>query len=59
MKGKDKILGEIALLFSTYNLRRTVAILGFSALLMRLKDALLIIFDNIQLTDSMVRHIHF
>ncbi|MCB0539927.1 MAG: transposase, partial [Bacteroidetes bacterium] len=24
MKGKDQILGEIALLFSTYNLRRTV-----------------------------------
>ena len=50
MKGKDQILGEIALLFSTYNLRRTVSILGFSVFLKRLKDAFLTIFDNILLT---------
>ena len=57
MKGKDQILGEIALLFSTYNLRRTVSILGFSVFLKRLKDAFLTIFDNILLTVLMVRHI--
>ena len=57
MKGKDQILGEIALLFSTYNLRRTVSILGFSVFLKRLKDAFLTIFDYILLTVLMVRHI--
>ena len=50
MRGRDQILGEIVLLFSIFNLWSTVSILGFSALLKRLKDAFLIIFDNILLT---------
>ena len=37
VRGKEKVLGEVSLLFTAYNLRRSVSILGFKGLLERLK----------------------
>jgi hypothetical protein len=37
MRGKKHVLAETSIIFSCYNLRRTVSILGFEALLDRLK----------------------
>lgn len=42
-RGKQKVLGEVYLAFTTYNLGRTISILGFSELLRRLKAC----FSNI------------
>ena len=38
LKGKDKINGEYALVFTVYNLRRSVSILGVNELIKRLKE---------------------
>ena len=37
MKGKEKVLGEVYIAFTMYNLRRSMSILGISGLLKRLK----------------------
>jgi transposase len=37
LRGKTAVLGEVSLMFLTYNLGRTVSILGFSCLLRRLR----------------------
>ena len=37
MRGKQNVLGEVSLIFTAYNLRRSVSILGFEGLLKRLK----------------------
>ena len=36
MKGKENVLAEVAMVFTAYNLRRSVSILGFNAVLKRL-----------------------
>ena len=41
MKGKLKVLGEVYLSFTMYNLGRTISILGFSELMKRIKTVLL------------------
>ncbi len=45
MRGKAKVLGEVSILFTAYNLRRTMSVLGFSALLGRLKALKVQIFN--------------
>lgn len=40
LRGKTAVLGEVSLMFLTYNLSRTVSILGFSCLLKRLRTVL-------------------
>ena len=40
LRGKEKVLAEVSLAFTTYNLGRTVSILGFEAVLRRLKALL-------------------
>ena len=37
MKGKEKVLGEVYIAFTMYNLRRSLSILGMSGLIKRLK----------------------
>ncbi|MEE9439331.1 MAG: IS1182 family transposase [Saprospiraceae bacterium] len=37
MKTKEKVLGEVSILFTTYNLRRSLSIFGFTALLEQLR----------------------
>ena len=48
MRGKENVLGEVSLMFTAYNLRRSMSILGFEETLKRLK-ALLIHFWSILL----------
>jgi hypothetical protein len=36
-RGKQKVLGEVSIVFTAYNLKRLVAIQGFDALMKRLK----------------------
>ena len=44
LKGKDKVSGEYAIVFTVYNLRRVLSILGVKALLEALNDYF---FDNL------------
>ena len=39
LKTKEKVSGEFAIIFTCYNLRRSVSILGVSELIKRLRDA--------------------
>jgi hypothetical protein len=50
MKSKKKVLAEVYLEFTMYNLSRTVSILGFSELIRQLKAAFLELFDVFYLT---------
>ena len=50
MKGKDKVLGEVFVAFTMYNLRRSVSILGFSGIMRRIKAVLQRIFNKLVLT---------
>jgi len=52
VRGKEKVLGEVSLLFTAYNLRRSVSILGFNVLLNRLKAAILEYYSKF-CTDSL------
>ena len=45
-KGKEKVLGEVYLAFTCYNLRRIMSILGFEALMSKMKALLLSSFQN-------------
>jgi len=51
MKGKEKVLGEVYLAFTMYNLGRGVSILGFSELMKRIKAVL---FEILTCIDPMV-----
>lgn len=44
-KGKEKVLGEVYLAFTCYNLRRIMSILGFEALISKMKAHLLSFFQ--------------
>jgi len=47
VKGKDKVLAEVAMEFIMYNLGRSISILGIQNLIKMLKDKHLLIFiDN-------------
>ena len=50
MRGKKKVLTEVFISFTMYNLRRSVSILGILELFKRIKAVLLIIIDNLDLT---------
>ncbi|MBN4051408.1 transposase, partial [bacterium AH-315-M05] len=45
-KTKEKVLGEVYLAFTCYNLKRTMSILGFDGLMSKLKDLLSSFFKN-------------
>ena len=49
MKGKENVLAEVSLIFTAYNLRRSMSILGFEGLLRRLKAHFSIFFGNLLL----------
>lgn len=49
MKGKENVLSEVNLLFSIYNLKRVLSILGSEELRKRLKDQILLLLDQIGL----------
>lgn len=49
VRGKEMVLGEVSILFTAYNLRRSLSILGFSELLERLKSLLKSIFGLFRL----------
>lgn len=55
VRGKEKVLGEVSLLFTAYNLRRSVSILGFSVVLGYLKTLILAIF-GIFTTKNTIEH---
>jgi len=44
VRGKEKVLGEIGLMFTGYNLKRCISILGVAALIKALKECCLLIF---------------
>jgi hypothetical protein len=44
MKGKEKNQGEFGLIYTAYNLRRVLTIMGVNELIKRLKGALLMLF---------------
>jgi len=48
VRGKDKVLGEVGLMFIGYNLTRCVSILGFDNLIKLLKEYNLLIFESIK-----------
>ena len=50
MRGKEKVLGEVYLAFTMYNLGRSMSILGFSDLLERIKTVFNSILTNLKLT---------
>ena len=50
MKGKEKVLGEVYLAFTIYNLGRVVSILGFSEFMKRIKAVLSHFCSNFILT---------
>ena len=54
MKGKDKVLSEVYIAFTMYNLRRSVSILEILRLLKRLKAVLKLFFDKLELERVMV-----
>jgi len=43
LKGKQKVSGEFALIFSSYNLRRAISILGLTGLIIAIKEAIIMI----------------
>ena len=48
VRGKDKVLGEVGLMFIGYNLTRCVSILGFEKLIKLLRECYLLIFESIK-----------
>ncbi len=46
-KGKEKVLGEVYLIFTAYNLRRLISIFGFEALMSKMKAHLHHVFQEI------------
>jgi len=48
VRGKDKVLGEVGLMFIGYNLTRCVSILGFEKLIKLLRECYLLIFKSIK-----------
>ena len=46
-KGKEKVLGEVYLIFTGYNLRRLMSIFGFEALMSKMKAHLHCVFQEI------------
>jgi hypothetical protein len=53
MMGKQKVLGEVYLVFTTYNLGRSLSILGFSGLMERIKADLFHFYRNSGLSVTM------
>jgi len=49
LKGKEKVAGEFAIIFTVYNLRRAISILGVNDLINRLNKANSLFFDHIRL----------
>jgi len=47
-KGKEKVLGEVYLIFTAYNIRRLISIYGFEALMSKMKAHLHYILQEIQ-----------
>ncbi len=47
-KGKEKVLGEVYLIFTGYNLRRLISIFDFKTLMGKFKAHLIAIFDNLR-----------
>ena len=56
MRGKQKVLTEVFIAFTMYNLRRSVSILGIIELFKRMKAVLLRIFDKLDLTSVIGAH---
>ena len=48
VRGKDKVLGEVGLMFIGYNLTRCVSILGVVKLIKLLRECCLLIFEGIK-----------
>ena len=55
-RGKEKVLGETYLIFTTYNLRRIVSILGFNAVMAKLKAINLAFYLFGRLSFSIITH---
>ena len=55
VRGKEKVLGEVSLIFTVYNLRRSVSILGFQVFLGYLKAMFLSIFGVLR-TKRLTEH---
>lgn len=51
-RGKPKVLGELSLIFSLYNIRRSMSILGFKGLLKRIKALKTGIFEHLMIWCS-------
>ncbi len=48
MKGLEKVGGEFAIIFTTYNIRRAISIFGVKTLVEKLREALFLIFRHIR-----------
>ena len=57
LKGIEKVAGEFATIFTIYNLRRVMSILGIEELIKRLKAACLLTMEQVCLILS--RYVHF
>lgn len=53
MRGKENVLAEVSLIFTAYNLRRSMSILGFEGLLRRLKAQFSFFLGNLLLKPCM------
>ncbi len=54
MRGKEKVLGEVYLAFTVYNLGRSMSILGFSELLKRIKAVFASFSSKIKLRECVI-----
>ena len=53
MRGKENVLGEVGIIFTAYNLRRCVSILGFEGLLKRLRTLFHVFWGKLLLSYCM------
>ena len=53
-RGKEKVLGEVYLIFTAYNIRRLISIFGFEALMGKMKAHLHYIFQEIHVLFNKV-----
>jgi hypothetical protein len=57
LKGKEKVSGEFALIFTVYNLRRAITIFGIDELIKRLNKSFFIFFEQIWLNLKLFKQL--
>ena len=61
LRGKEKVLGEVGLMFIGYNLSRTISVIGADKLIKALKNCCLpflsVVFGRFQTNFTGIRHL--